>query len=181
MNLGAVMALSDKKVILVDLDMRKAKVHVPFTSTNNLKGVSTILIGKDSWQDTVTATPISNFDYLPSGPHPPNPSELLLHGKFAELLAALKSQYDVIILDTPPVGLVTDGIMAMKQADVSLYVFRANYSKKEFLHNLKRIISINKFSNITTLLNAVTTPGKTYGYGYYEDSNKSVTLKSLFK
>ena len=181
MNLGAVMALSDKKVILVDLDMRKAKVHVPFTSTNNLKGVSTILIGKDSWQDTVTATPISNFDYLPSGPHPPNPSELLLHGKFAELLAALKSQYDVIILDTPPVGLVTDGIMAMKQADVSLYVFRANYSKKEFLHNLKRIISINKFSNITTLLNAVTMPGKTYGYGYYEDSNKSVTLKSLFK
>ncbi|MEX2234854.1 MAG: polysaccharide biosynthesis tyrosine autokinase [Cyclobacteriaceae bacterium] len=181
MNLGAVMALSDKKVILVDLDMRKAKVNLPFKSHDSTKGVSTILIGKNTWQETVLPTPVKNFDYLPSGPHPPNPSELLLYGEFSELLADLKKHYDVIILDTPPVGLVTDGIMAMKRADVSLYVFRANYSKKEFLHNLQRIISINKFSNITTLLNAVTTPGKTYGYGYYEDNGKSITLKSLFK
>jgi capsular exopolysaccharide synthesis family protein len=181
MNLGAVMALSDKKVILVDLDMRKAKVNLPFKSHDSTKGVSTILIGKNTWQETVLPTPLKNFDYLPSGPHPPNPSELLLHGEFSELLTDLKKHYDVIILDTPPVGLVTDGIMAMKRADVSLYVFRANYSKKEFLHNLQRIISINKFSNITTLLNAVTTQGKTYGYGYYEDNGKSATLKSLFK
>lgn len=181
MNLGAVMALSDKKVILVDLDMRKAKVDIPFKSPDSSKGVSTILIGKNSWQDAVMSTPVKGFDYLPSGPHPPNPSELLLHGAFAALLVELKKHYDVIILDTPPVGLVTDGIMAMKQADVSLYVFRADYSKKEFLQNLKRIISINKFSNITTLLNAVTTRGKTYGYGYYEDNGKSVTLKSFFR
>jgi capsular exopolysaccharide synthesis family protein len=181
MNLGGVMALSDKRVILVDLDMRKAKIHIPFKSPDNHKGVSTVLIGKDSWQDTVIPTELKNFDYLPSGPHPPNPSELLLHGHFTNLLTDLKKHYDVIILDTPPVGLVTDGIMAMRHADVSLYVFRADYSRKEFLHNLTRIININKFSNITTLLNAVTTRGKTYGYGYYEDNGKSVTLKSLFK
>jgi capsular exopolysaccharide synthesis family protein len=181
MNLGAVMALSDKKVILVDLDMRKARVHMPFKSTDASKGVSTVLIRKNSWQEAVLPTPIANLDYLPSGPHPPNPSELLLHGAFSELLTDLKRHYDVIILDTPPVGLVTDGIMAMKNADVSLYVFRANYSKKEFLHNLQRIISINKFSNITTLLNAVTSAGKTYGYGYYEENGKPITLKSLFK
>lgn len=181
MNLGGVMALSDKRVVLVDLDMRKAKVQVPFKSPDSHIGVSTVLIGKDKWQDALISTPVANLDYLPSGPHPPNPSELLLNGKFADLLADLRRHYDIIILDTPPVGLVTDGIMAMKHADVSLYVFRANYSRKEFLHNLKRIININKFSNITTLLNAVTTPGKTYGYGYYEDTDKSVTLKSLFK
>jgi len=181
MNLGAVMALSDKKVILVDLDMRKAKVNLPFKSPDSSKGVSTILIRKNTWQETVINTSVHNFDYLPSGPHPPNPSELLLHGEFAGLLESLKKNYDVIILDTPPVGLVTDGIMAMRLADVSLYVFRADYSKKEFLHNLKRIININKFSNITTLLNAVTTHGKTYGYGYYEDNGKSGTLKSFFK
>lgn len=181
MNLGAVMALSDKKVILVDLDMRKARIHSPFKAPDMSKGVSTVLIRKNSWQETVVPTPVANLDYLPSGPHPPNPSELLLHGAFSELLNDLKKNYDVIILDTPPVGLVTDGIMAMRSADVSLYVFRANYSKKEFLHNLQRIISINKFSNITTLLNAVTTAGKTYGYGYYEDNGKSITLKSLFR
>lgn len=181
MNLGAVMALSDKKVILVDLDMRKAKGHLPFKSPDSTQGVSTVLIKKTTWQETIVKTEIHNLDYLPSGPHPPNPSELLLHGEFASLLGELRKNYDVIILDTPPVGLVTDGIMAMRHADVSLYVFRANYSRKEFLQNLKRIISINKFSNITTLLNAVTMHGKTYGYGYYEDNGKSVTLKSLFK
>ena len=181
MNLGAVMAQSNKKVILVDLDMRKAKINVPFISADSGKGVSTILIRKNTWQETVMSTPVKGFDYLPSGPHPPNPSELLLHTEFSALLTELKTHYDVIILDTPPVGLVTDGIMAMKQADVSLYVFRADYSKKEFIHNLRRIISINKFSNITTLLNAVTTSGKTYGYGYYEDNGKSVTLKSFFR
>lgn len=181
MNLGGVMALSEKKVVLVDLDMRKAKVQVPFKSSDNHIGVSTILIGKDKWQDAIIRTPVANLDYLPSGPHPPNPSELLLHGHFPTLLSDLRKEYDIIILDTPPVGLVTDGIMAMKHADVSLYVFRANYSRKEFLHNLKRIININKFSNITTLLNAVSTPGKTYGYGYYEETSKSATLKTFFK
>jgi len=176
-----VMALSDKKVILVDLDMRKAKGHLPFKPKDETRGVSTVLIRKNSWKEAVIQTPVNNLDYLPSGPHPPNPSELLLHGDFVMLLNDLKKHYDVIILDTPPVGLVTDGIMAMKQADVSIYVFRANYSKKEFLQNLQRIININKISNITTLLNAVTMHGKTYGYGYYEDNSKSVTLKSLFR
>jgi capsular exopolysaccharide synthesis family protein len=180
MNLGAVMALSSKKVVLVDLDMRKAKVNLPFKPLDAATGVSTILIRKNTWEEVVTKTTVENFDYLPSGPHPPNPSELLMNGEFSSLLQDLKKYYDFIILDTPPVGLVTDGIMAMKHADVSLYVFRANYSKKEFLDNLQRIISINKFSNITTLLNAVSIPGKTYGYGYYEDTGKSVTLKSLF-
>jgi capsular exopolysaccharide synthesis family protein len=180
MNLGAVMALSSKKVVLVDLDMRKAKVNLPFKPVDSATGVSTILIRKNSWEQAITKTTVENFDYLPSGPHPPNPSELLMNGEFSALLADLKKNYDFIILDTPPVGLVTDGIMAMKHADVSLYVFRANYSKKEFLDNLQRIININKFSNITTLLNAVSTSGKTYGYGYYEDNGKSVTLKSLF-
>jgi capsular exopolysaccharide synthesis family protein len=180
MNLGAVMALSSKKVVLVDLDMRKAKVNLPFKPVDATTGVSTILIRKNTWEQAVTRTTVENFDYLPSGPHPPNPSELLMNGEFSALLQDLKKYYDFIILDTPPVGLVTDGIMAMKHADISLYVFRANYSKKEFLDNLQRIININKFSNITTLLNAVSTRGKTYGYGYYEDNGKSVTLKSLF-
>ncbi len=181
MNLGAVMAQSDKKVILVDLDMRKSKLHTPFRSPDVSKGVSTILIRKHSWQEAIMKTTVNNLDYLPAGPHPPNPSELLLQEDFSQLLTDLKKQYDIIILDTPPVGLVTDGIMAMKRADVSLYVFRANYSKKEFLHNLQRIIKINKFSNITTLLNAVTMPGRSYGYGYYEDNDKSITFTSLFK
>lgn len=184
MNLGGVIALSNKKVILLDLDMRKIK---PGLSDSQAplpqQGVSTILIRKHTWQECVCNAGLENFDYIPAGPQPPNPSELLMNGEFARWLDELKAHYDYIILDTPPVGLVTDGIMAMRQADISVYIFRANYSKKEFLFNLKRIVRINKFSNITTLLNALPTRTKTYGYGYYEEQGKSNgnRLSSLFK
>lgn len=182
MNLGGVMALSKKKVILIDLDMRKAKTAIPGNgSPSPSKGVSTVLINKNTWEECIMSTALENFDYLPSGPHPPNPSELLLNGEFSSLLEDLKKHYDCIIMDTPPVGLVTDGIMAMKHSDISVYVFRANYSKKEFLSNLQRIITVNKFSNITTVLNAVPTLGKTYGYGYYDESgtSKGKKIKSI--
>lgn len=182
MNLGGVMALSNKKVILLDLDMRKPKNNLSTNLEDRTKGISTILIRKNSWQECLTKTPLENFDYVPSGPHPPNPSELLMNGEFEGLLEDLKKNYDYIILDTPPVGLVTDGIMAMKRSDISIYIFRANYSKKDFLFNLQRIININKFSNITTLLNALPNTGEqSYGYGYYEEPRNGHWLKKIFK
>lgn len=175
MNLGAVMAVNNKKVILLDLDMRKPKVNLPAEVSDKSKGISTILIGKDTWKDCLSHTGLANFDYIPSGPHPPNPSELLLNGEFTGLLDDLKKNYDYVILDTPPVGLVTDGIMAMKQSDICIYIFRADYSRKTFVYNLQRIININKFSNITTVLNALPSTGEQrYGYGYYQEpSNKN--------
>jgi tyrosine-protein kinase Etk/Wzc len=182
MNLGGVMALSNKKVILLDLDMRKPKNILSTNPEDNTKGISTILIRKNAWQECLAKTPLENFDYVPSGPHPPNPSELLMNGEFEWLLEDLKKNYDYIILDTPPVGIVTDGIMAMKRSDISIYIFRANYSKKDFLFNLQRIININKFSNITTLLNALPNTGEqSYGYGYYEEPRNGHWLKKIFK
>jgi len=179
LNLGGVLALSKKKVILLDLDMRKNKVKLPFKINSPDKGISTILIKKDLWRDCLAATSLENFDYLPSGPHPPNPSELLLNGEFSEMLKELKEVYDYIVIDTPPVGLVTDGIMAMKKSDLSIYVFRANYSRKDFLNNLQRIVSINKLDRIAVVLNALPSSRKTYGYGYYEDN--TVIKKSWSK
>ncbi|HEY8937082.1 MAG TPA: polysaccharide biosynthesis tyrosine autokinase [Cyclobacteriaceae bacterium] len=182
MNLSGVIAQSKKKVILLDLDMRKPKTELPIHIEDKTKGVSTILIKKNTWQECVNHSPIENLDYLASGPHPPNPSELLLNSEFTNLLEELKKIYDFIILDTPPVGLVTDGIMAMKQADISIYIFRANYSKQYFPENLNRIITINKFSNITILMNAL--PAGTergYGYGYYEEPKKLTWLQLLLK
>lgn len=181
MNLGGILALSRKKVILLDLDMRKPKVNLPINGFEQGKGVSTILIRTNTWQECLLNTSIENLDFIPSGPHPPNPSELLLNGEFTSMLEELKSTYDFVILDTPPVGLVTDGIMAMKHADVCVYVFRANYSKKEFIHNLQRIIKINKINNLAAVVNALpASPEKAYGYGYYED-RKPNRLKSIFK
>ncbi len=182
MNLGAVIALSKKKVILLDLDMRKPKADVPSEVLANSKGMSTILIRKHRWQECITKTELETFDYIASGPHPPNPSELLMNGEFEDLLTELKANYDYIILDTPPVGLVTDGIMAMKRADVSIYIFRTNYSKKDFINNLQRIININRFTSITTLLNALPSSGEnSYGYGYYEEPKRGNRIKKFFK
>jgi len=181
LNLGGVMALSRKKVLLLDLDMRKPKTNTFFKDADKSKGISTILIRKNTWEECLVKSPLSQFDFIPAGPHPPNPSELLLNGEFSQLLAELKEHYDYIIMDTPPVGIVTDGIMAMKHADISIYIFRANYSKKDFIDNLNRIIRINKFNNITSLLNAIPSSSETaYGYGYYEEQ-KTNWLTSIFK
>jgi len=183
LNLGGIMALSKKKVVLLDLDMRKPKINSASVPMDASKGVSTILIRKHSWQECIVHTSIENLDLIPSGPQPPNPSELLLNGDFITMLEGLKTQYDFILLDTPPVGLVTDGIMAMKRADISIYVFRANYSKKDFLKNLQRVLKLNKFTNVTTLLNAVPPAHEGYyGSGYYEEGPSTTSkLKTFFK
>jgi tyrosine-protein kinase Etk/Wzc len=180
LNLGAILALTNKRVILLDLDMRKHKPHSPVEQLDQSKGISTILIQKNNWQECLLKSPVAGYDVIPSGPQPPNPSELLLNGEFVKLLEELKPHYDFIILDTPPVGLVTDGIMAMKQADVSIYIFRANYSKRDFINNLLRIIKVNKFTNVTTVLNALPATHEKY-YGYYEEDTTSNWLKSIFK
>ncbi len=169
LNLGGVLALSKKRVALLNLDMRKQKNVIPFQTADDSKGISTILIKKHSWKECVVHTTLENFDYIPSGPHPPNPSELLLNGEFTLLLDDLKKEYDFIVLDTPPIGLVTDGTMAMKRANLCIYVFRANYSRKEFIQSLRRMIQINKFTNLAIVVNALPMSSKTYGYGYYED------------
>jgi tyrosine-protein kinase Etk/Wzc len=169
MNLGGVLALSRKRVVLVDLDMRKPKSEKYPTGNDSPLGMSTILIKKNKWQDCVVKTSLENFDFIPSGPHPPNPSELLLNGEFSEFLEELRVNYDYVVIDTPPVGLVTDGVMAMKRSDLSIYVFRANYSRKDFLQNLARVVTLNKLVHVSSVLNAIPLNGKYYGYGYYED------------
>lgn len=169
-NLGAIVALSKKKVLLLDLDMRKPRVHTAFQHVSKPMGVSTILINKHTVDECIQKTTIENLDYIPAGPTPPNPSELLLHDEFDALLKKLKLEYDIIILDTPPVGLVTDGILAMKKVDLAIYIVRSHYSRKLFLNTLNRLMMVNRFKNIAVILNATVNLGtSSYGYGYYED------------
>ncbi|QSE97411.1 GumC family protein [Fulvivirga lutea] len=185
-NLGAIIAMSKKKVLVLDLDMRKPRVHLSFGDGNPNIGVSTILIGNNTIDECVIKSRIDNLHYINAGPTPPNPSELLLNGEFDDLLNKLKLTYDVIILDTPPVGLVTDGILAMKKADLAMYVVRANYSKRNFLKTLNRLVSVNQFKNIAVILNALPqlrSNNYGYGYGYYDNSNpkSQSVLNKLFK
>lgn len=175
-NLAAVLALTKKKVILLDLDLRKPKKNLPFELPGKDKGISTVLIQKDSWRDCLVKTHVDGLDYLPNGPIPPNPAELLMNGAFESLIEELKANYDFIVLDTPPAGLVTDGVLAIKRADLAIYVFRCNYSRKENLRTLNRLVQINKINNIALVFNDFQPP-KDNGYGYYvEDKGK----KKLF-
>ncbi|HEV8511840.1 MAG TPA: polysaccharide biosynthesis tyrosine autokinase [Cyclobacteriaceae bacterium] len=178
-NLGGVLAMSKKKVVLVDLDMRKAKKDDFYNGERMNQGLSTILIRKNNWTECIQKTTIENLDFIPSGPHPPNPSELLLNGEFSNLIDELQQEYDFVIMDTPPVGLVTDGIMAMRKSDLSIYVVRANYSRKEFLKNVDRTVTVNKLFNVAIVLNALPKTGKEYGFAYYEEPTKK-GLKKLF-
>ena len=173
-NLGGIIAMTRLKTLIIDLDMRNPKVHKAFSDGNdNYYGVSTILINKHEASECIRESSLENLHYIPAGPTPPNPSELIMTQEFDNMLNELKAMYDIIILDTPPIGLVTDGVLAMKKADLPLYVVRADYSKKIFAKTLNRLIQVNRFNNLAVILNSVKT-GKQYGYGYgyYEEDNK---------
>ncbi len=177
LNLSGVIALSSHKVVLLDLDMRRPKVHQAFEE-DNYNGISTLLIGKHTLAECLRKTPIENMDFIAAGPMPPNPSELILRPEFDNLLKELHQTYDVIVIDTPPIGLVTDGILVMRKADLPVYVLRADYSKRVFLKNINKLIKSNNFSKLAVVLNAFRNVnrygygGYNYGYGYndyYED------------
>jgi len=166
-NLGGIIALSDQRVVILDLDLRRPKVNIAFDAENNI-GISTILIEKHTVQECIQKTNIENLHFIPAGPTPPNPSELILNPKFDEMIDELRQLYDVIIVDTPPIGIVTDGILVMRKADIPIYIVRADYSKKEFLKNINKIIKTNKFNKLTVILNDAKAQGG-YGYGYGYD------------
>ncbi|GAB4235850.1 MAG: tyrosine-protein kinase [Ekhidna sp.] len=189
-NLGAIMALTGKRVCVVDIDMRKPKIHKVFANGNGKDGMSTVLAGKSKLKTSIKETSIENLYYLSAGPTPPNPSELLLQETFSNVLKDLRKKYDLVILDTPPVGLVTDARLVMKNSDIQLYIVRADYSKRSFTKVLNDLKDSGQFSNLTTILNGIdNTPvygyGYGYGHGYYEEEKSkrkkiASSLRSLF-
>jgi len=197
-NLAGVIAFSGRKVVLLDLDMRKPKIHLGFNVENN-KGISTILIGKDTYQDCVIQSSLENLEFITAGPIPPNPSELIISPKMDALLEELKNIYDIIIIDTPPVGVVSDGIPVIKKADYPLYILRANYSRKMFINNINKLMIDSKVNKLSLILNGVDMSrlkygygynysygygygyGYSYGYGYYEEDQKDPTLMENLK
>ena len=187
-NLAAICAYSGQKVVVVDLDLRKPKIHIAFEAERQPKGVSTILIGKHAVDECLQQSEVDNLQFIQSGPTPPNPSELILSNHFNDFLEELKSKFDLIIIDTPPVGLVTDGILVMRKTDLPVYVVRAEYSKLSYLKTIRRLVLTNKFNHLSVVLNGMRARG-VYGYGYgysdysdyYDDSRVKRKLKKVFK
>lgn len=165
-NLAGILAFTGKKVIIIDADMRKPKIHVGFNVSNE-KGLSNLLIGKIKLEEAVVHSTLENLHFITAGPIPPNPSELLLSESMNNLVAELEKLYDYVVIDNPPVGIVTDAMVLLNKADYPIYVFRAGVSRKFFVNNLQKLIFDNKIKNISIVLNGMEHKGgKAYGYGY---------------
>lgn len=168
-NIATVFALSEKKTVIVGLDLRKPRLADEFSLTNKQLGVVNYLIKQNTLDEITNSTQIANLDVILSGPIPPNPSELILSDAMKELIDELKQKYDYIILDTPPVGLVSDASELVQYADVTLYIVRQNYTKKDMITLLNNKIKRGELNNTSIVFNGFENKAKygaTYGYGY---------------
>jgi succinoglycan biosynthesis transport protein ExoP len=167
-NIATVFALSEKKTVIIGLDLRKPRLSDEFNLKNQI-GVVNYLIKQNSLAEITNATQIPNLDVILSGPIPPNPSELILSDAMKELIIELKQKYDYIVLDTPPVGLVSDALELAQYADVTLYIVRQNYTKKDMITLLNTRIKRGELTNASIVLNGYENKAKygtAYGYGY---------------
>lgn len=164
-NLATIFAQSDKRVLLIDADMRRGYMHKYF-DVDVKPGLSELLSGQADIQKVLHKTQVANLDVITRGKSPTNPSEILSSNQFKELLEQLQSQYDHIIIDTPPVLAVTDGIIISQYTGVNLIVARyAKSQMKELELTLNRFeqagVKVNGF-----ILNDIQRASAGYGYGY---------------
>lgn len=167
-NLAAVISQTNKRVLLIDCDMRKGYTH-ELLGTNNVNGLSEILIGKGDISSSAKPTSIPHFDLIPRGQVPPNPSELLMSERFGELIAWASSHYDLVLIDTPPILAVTDAAIVGRHVGTTLMVARyAVNTLKEVETSLSRFEQ-NGIQVKGVILNSIFRRASGYqDYGYYE-------------
>ncbi|MBV6438732.1 MAG: polysaccharide biosynthesis tyrosine autokinase [Haliscomenobacteraceae bacterium CHB4] len=167
LNLGVTQALAGKKVLLLELDLRKPSEQFDEIEVAD-EGVVNYLIDPSVKLDNIIENTglHLNFDAIRCGPKPPNPSELLLSDRLRDLIKLLRERYDFIILDTPPVGVVADAIQIKDTADATMYVVRSNYTRKAQLRIINDIVQKDKLPRPFIVLNSVQLDKSTYG-GYY--------------
>ncbi|HPA31736.1 MAG TPA: polysaccharide biosynthesis tyrosine autokinase, partial [Bacteroidia bacterium] len=168
-NTATMLARAKKKVVVVDLDLHKPKQAVAWNMTNDV-GVTSYIVGKASLKDTIKDTPVENLKVILSGPKSPNASELILDSMMEQLIIELKEHFDYIILDMPPVGLLSDALVMMKHSDLNLYVMKAGYSKKDFIEVAHQLMEKNQIKSLSFILNGVNPKNMPVGYGgaYYK-------------
>ncbi|MDV7187780.1 polysaccharide biosynthesis tyrosine autokinase [Lutibacter sp. TH_r2] len=182
-NTASVLGLSSKKVLLIGADIRNPKI-IDYLEMENSKGLTHFLRNEElSPKDVVNRIEAYGFDMIHSGIIPPNPAELLMNGRFEEVINWGKENYDYIIVDTAPVSLVTDTLLISSYADLFIYVIRANYLDKRLLEVPKTMYNENRLPNMAVLINDTDYErgyGYGYGYGYGNDGAAKKSNKGLF-
>ena len=168
LNLAMSFTLTGKKVGLMEMDLRKPKLS-KYLGINRDPGITNFLIGKATIDNIIKETKYPNLFVISAGPIPPNPTELILSPKFGEMMALLKEKFDYIIIDSAPIGPVTDAQLISSYANTTLYVMRHAFTPKVFLRMMDDLYQQKKFNNMALIFNGLKPRGisfMSYGYGY---------------
>ena len=170
-NYAVTLAQNEKKVLLIDADLRKPRAHTVF-NVPNVNGLTNAVAESVDYKKIVQATGIEGLDILTSGPIPPNPSELLGSKKMKAFLESIKEDYDMIILDSPPVGLVTDAAVLSNAVDGTIIVCAVGQAIKEAASNAKELLDKVNANILGVVLNKIPlNDGGYYKYHYYQHYN----------
>jgi capsular exopolysaccharide synthesis family protein len=192
-NLGGVMALAGKKTVMLEFDIRKPKLFSGMKLSSK-QGITNFLVGKAQMADLPIKIPgYDNLYGISCGPVPPNPSELLLDSRVEEMFEWLKANFDVILIDTAPVGMVSDAMTLGKFADTTLYIVRQGHTYKKQISLIDEFYHENRLPKISIVINDVKLKpgygyygygrygyGYGYGGGYYEAEDGLDTPKRIF-
>jgi len=174
MYIGTTMAQSGQKVLLIDSDMRRPRLHIS-TGVAREPGLSTLLLGDDNYDDIIKPTAIPNLFVLPCGPLPPNPAELLMTKRFETVLEELGKRFTKIILDSPPLQPVTDGIVLAKRSEGVILVVRSGRTIRDELRRSAKMIRSVSGRIFGVVINDRQERDSTYGYYYSDYSYSSQT------
>lgn len=162
-NLAAITAQLGKKVLLIGLDLRKPRIHKVFDMPNTM-GMSNYLSNGCEYDEVIQKTPIENLFYASSGPVAPNPAELIENERLKEFIIKAKKEYDIIIIDTPPIAIVTDTLLLRDYVDMNIFVIRQRYSSKNTLNLIQELYQSGKLKKMGIVINDISLSGY-YGYG----------------
>ena len=177
-NLAALISQTGKRTLLIDFDLHKPRVHKAVELERGI-GLSGYLIGKTDWKDAVQSTHVDGLDVLTSGPVPPNASELVLNERTDNLIAEARKAYDFVVIDTPPMLLITDALVLMKHVDRALLVANVKRTNLRGMRQLEDLLAQNQLEHVSMILNGIV-PTRwryyaskyayrylyNYGYGY---------------
>lgn len=170
-NLGVSFAKIDKKVLLIDADLRNPSISKMF-DTSNTQGLMDILLGKKNIQDCVKKTKQENLYILTGGTIPPNPAEVLSSKKMSEFIESIKDEYDYIFIDSPPVGVVSDASIISAYSDGVIFVVGANEVDSNLAKIAKERLDSVKANIVGVILNKFKTGTNSEYYNYYYNKNK---------
>ena len=179
-NIASVYALLGKKTVLLGFDLRRPSLFKDF-NLNNDKGISSFLIENVSVDEIIQKTEVNNLDLISAGPVPPNPVELIASEKTAELFKSLRERYDYIIIDSSPIGVVTDSFLLFTYADINIFTIRHNYTTRDAVKSNLKNIEMKGISNVSILINDVKLKKNGYGYAYQSNYYSNTKKKKWYR